>query len=87
MISRAVTAEVRAQLSARKLSLTWLANEIGLKKAYFTIRMRDERPLNLDEVDLIAHSLGLEADELIALAMDRQSEQLLTASMEEQEGR
>lgn len=67
--ARAVSAEVRSAMAARRLSVREVAHQAGFKSHnYLAIRLRDERPLTLDDVELICEYLGEEAVDFVRRA-------------------
>jgi Helix-turn-helix. len=72
-VSRAVSAEVRAILGAKRLSGKKLAELMDLSQNYVAKRLRDEAPFTLDDIDLMVDALDLDysAATLISNAYDR----------------
>lgn len=59
--ARAVSAEVRAAMSARRVTLREVAKAAGFgSHNYLAVRLRDEKPFTLDDIDLIC--IWLEED-------------------------
>lgn len=78
--ARAVSAEVRAVLAARRMNLRELAKGAGFKSHnYVAIRLRDEKPFTLDDIERIVAFLegdSTEAWEFIKRADQAHSERL-----------
>lgn len=78
--ARAVSAEIRAVLAARRLTLRELAIGAGFKSHnYIAIRLRDEKPFTLDDVERIVAFLegeSTEAWEFIKRADESHAERL-----------
>jgi len=76
-LGRAVSAHIRAQLGAQRISGKTLAARIGLSQNYVATRLRDEKPFTLDDVDAIVTALDLHvsAAEFIKAAHDIYDEQ------------
>jgi hypothetical protein len=80
--ARAVAAEVRAQLAARQITYKQLVDGAGLSSTnYLSIRLRDVKPFDLDDIDKIAHFLsdglaGSETQHFIRHAVDEHEERI-----------
>ena len=72
MLGRCVAAEIRSQMAARRISGKQLADLIGVSQNYLATRLRDEKPLSLDDVWSIAEVLGEDVDEFVSDACKRQ---------------
>lgn len=80
--ARAVAAEIRAQLAARQLTYKELVLGAGLSSTnYVSIRLRDVKPFDLDDIDKIAAffsdgSAGSETSDFIRHAVERHEERI-----------
>ncbi|MFJ9313761.1 hypothetical protein ACIRN4_06170 [Pimelobacter simplex] len=68
--ARAVSAEVRARMAARRLGLRELSLAAGFGSShnYLAKRLRDAAPLTVDDVEAIARYFGESAEEFIERA-------------------
>ncbi|WP_418061773.1 hypothetical protein [Pimelobacter simplex] len=82
--ARAVSAEVRARMAARRLGMRELALAAGFGSShnYLAKRLRDAAPLTVDDVDAIARYFGETGEAFIARACDNHLAQTI-AEMEE----
>ncbi|MEU6582788.1 helix-turn-helix transcriptional regulator [Nocardia sp. NPDC046763] len=55
---RAVSREIRAELGRRSMSQNELARAAGLGPTYLNERLRDDRPLNVNDLEAIGRVLG-----------------------------
>ena len=71
-LARAVSAEVRAEMARHQPTITGiqLAGMIGMSQNYLAKRLRDETPLDLDDLDAISNALGVPFDVLMHRAID-----------------
>ncbi|MFT3871578.1 MAG: helix-turn-helix transcriptional regulator [Nocardioides sp.] len=76
VLARAISAEIRAVLAARRMSRRELGSKIGLGNNYLALRLRDAKPLTLDDLELITHYLDEDVDEFVQRAWDTHSERL-----------
>lgn len=53
-----VTAEIRAEMARRRVTITTLADEIGMSRAALARKLRGDRPVTLHEAERIAAALG-----------------------------
>lgn len=67
-LAQAVAAEVRRLLDERRWTGRELARRTGLAHNTLAVKVRGERPLDVNEVDAIAAALGIPAAQLIARA-------------------
>lgn len=68
--SAQVAAEVRRRLGARRVTQRQLAEGIGMSSHnYLSTRLRDERPLTLDDVAKIAEFFGTTPAALIVVSL------------------
>lgn len=76
VLARAVSAELRAYMAARRISGNWLASEAGMSQNYLATRLRDEKPFTLDDIERITRALDMDIDPqvFIVRAMDRNAE-------------
>ncbi|WGL50675.1 helix-turn-helix transcriptional regulator [Nocardioides sp. BP30] len=71
-LARAVAAEVRALMAVERISVRELALSAGFRSHnYLAIRLRDEKPLTLDDVEMICAALGEEPTDLLQRAVDQ----------------
>lgn len=84
--ARAVSAEVRARMAARRLGLRELSLAAGFGSShnYLAKRLRDAAPLTVDDVDAIARYFGETGEAFIARACDNH---LAAAVVEMEEAR
>ena len=84
-LARAVSAEIRARLAAKRISGKKLAHHIGLSQNYVAKRLRDEAPFTIDDIELIVEALDVEeeAAHFISAAYERQGD-LIWAEMEDE---
>lgn len=81
--ARAVTAELRARMAAERITLRDFAAKAGFKSHnYLAIRLRDEKPFTLDDVDLVAAFFDESGAEFIAAACEHHEERLWTDAMD-----
>lgn len=75
-LSRAVTAEIRAQMGAQRISGNQLAKLAGMSQNYLATRLRDEKPFDLDDIEKIAHFLDdrIDAHQFILRAYENHGE-------------
>lgn len=68
--ARAVSAEVRARMAARRMGLRELAMAAGFGPShnYLAKRLRDAAPLTVDDVDALARFFGETGEEFVARA-------------------
>lgn len=66
-----VAAEVRAALARRRMSAVALAAAMGRSRSYLSRRLTGETALDTDDLDAIAHLVGVPLVELIASATAR----------------
>ena len=78
ILGRALTAEIRSRMGAKRISGKKLAELVGVSQNYLAKRLRDEAPLTLDDVASIAEVLDptIGAQEFVQVAYDRQHEEL-----------
>lgn len=81
-LARAVSAEIRSLMAARRVTGRTLAQAIGLKSHnYLAIRLRDEKAFTLDDIELIAAYFSKDPAELIADAERNHGERLWAESV------
>lgn len=70
-LAKAVTAEIRAEMARQSPQITGigLAGQIGVSQNYLAKRLRDEAPLNLDDIAAICDALGVPFSELMHRAL------------------
>lgn len=69
IFARAVSAEVRANLDRRNMTIKALAAGAGITQGYLGKRLRDEAPLSLNDVENICMVLGEELCPFMRTAM------------------
>ena len=76
MFARCVSAEVRAQMAAVRITARDLAGRVGFSQNYLSIRLRDERPFTLDDLPRVIEALGYDGEvhEFIADATKRHTD-------------
>lgn len=57
-LARATSAEIRAEMSRRRISGTRLAAAAGLSQSYMSHRLRDQAPFTLNDIEAICEALG-----------------------------
>ena len=86
ILSRAVSAEVRAAMAARRLTIRDLAK--GAKFGshnYLAIRLRDEKPFTLDDVNEVCLFLDEDPIEFIAQAYENHGDRLFAELVDERD--
>lgn len=58
LLGRCVSSEVRARIAAQRTSGKAVAAAVGVSQNYLAIRLRDEKPFTLDDVDRLMPVLG-----------------------------
>lgn len=82
--SRCVAAEVRATMAARRLTIRDLAKSAGFASHnYLAIRLRDEKPFTLDDVERIAEVFDVEPTSMLQRAWDDHHERVFMETFEE----
>ena len=71
-LSRAASAEIRAELGRLQWTQTDLAEKVGKSKNYINTRMRDEAPLNINDIEEIGRVLGRSPGDLFRAAVESQ---------------
>lgn len=80
-LARAVSAEVRSLMAARRVTGRTLASAIGLKSHnYLAVRLRDEKAFSLDDLELIAAYFSVDPATLISDAEHNHGERLWAES-------
>lgn len=69
-LARALSEEVRVALARRRLSVKQLAEKSGLSPSYLGKRLRDESPLNSNDVEAICEALEVDPMHFIRTALD-----------------
>lgn len=81
--ARAVSAEVRATMAAQRVSGRVLALAAGFRSHnYLAMRLRDDAPFTLDDIDAICRHFDEERDAFMQRAYDNHIERLWTESMD-----
>lgn len=86
--ARAISAEVRAVMAARRITGRSLAKDAGFaSNNYLAIRLRDEKPFTLDDIEIICAFLDESDDsaEFIKRAVDNHAERLWIEAMDAQD--
>lgn len=70
-LAKAVSAEIRAEMARQSPQITGigLAGQIGVSQNYLAKRLRDEAPLNLDDIATICEAIGVPFRELMCRAL------------------
>lgn len=78
VLSRAVTAELRAEMGVVRTSANQLARELGVSQTWLSKRLRDEGVFTIAEVEAIVAALGIEmpAAEWITYAEMRHADRI-----------
>lgn len=58
-LSRAASAEIRAELARRQWTQAELAQRVGKSKNYLNTRLRDHAPLTVNDIEEIGAALGI----------------------------
>lgn len=75
--ARAISAEVRAVMAARRITLREFAAGAGFASHnYLAIRLRDEKPFTLDDIELVCAYLEEDAPTFIGEAYDHHFDRL-----------
>lgn len=69
-LSKAVSAEIRADLGRLHWTQTDLAKRAGKSTNYTNTRLRDQAPLNLNDIEDFSHALGRSCDDLLRVAAE-----------------
>lgn len=69
-LSRAASAEIRADLGRLQWTQTDLAERVGKSKNYINTRLRDEAPLNINDIEEIGRALGRSPGDLFRAAVE-----------------
>ena len=69
-LARALSEEVRVALARRRFTVKQLAETAGMSPSYLGKRLRDEAPLNSNDVEAICIALGEDPMDFIRAAMD-----------------
>lgn len=81
--ARAVSAEARARMAARRITLRELAAAAGFSSHnYLAIRLRDEKPFTLDDVDRISQFFEESALEFLSAAYDHHEDRLYMEALD-----
>jgi transcriptional regulator with XRE-family HTH domain len=82
VLARAVSAEVRARMGARRMSQREFAEAVGfLSHNYVAIRNRDEKPYTLDDIELICSYFNEDPQDFIRRAMESHADDVFAESM------
>jgi len=83
VLGRVVSAEIRARMAAQRISGKALARKVNLSQNYLATRLRDEKPLNLDDLEAILKVLAvdLSPEQFLAQAMERQFDDVLATTV------
>ena len=69
-LSRAVSAEIRAELARQRVTVVELAARIGRSQNYLSKRLRDESALTIDDVEAICRALSVPYGALLRTALE-----------------
>jgi transcriptional regulator with XRE-family HTH domain len=64
-LQKTVIHNIAAQMSKKELTLGSLASKSGLDKSYLSKILRNQRRMNIDQLDCLAKVLGLDPAELL----------------------
>lgn len=68
-LARATSAEIRAEMSRRRISGTRLAAAAGLSQSYMSHRLRDQAPFTLNDIEAICAALDQELCPFLATVL------------------
>lgn len=71
LLSARVAGEIRAEMARRRISGRSLASELGVSQAWMSGRLSGATPIDLNDLELIAQGIGVEAVELLSRAPGR----------------
>ena len=81
--ARAVAAEVRARIAAVRTTQRELAAGAGFASHnYLAIRLRDEKPFTLDDIDMLCAYWEIDPIPFLQAAYDNHSERIWTTSLD-----
>jgi transcriptional regulator with XRE-family HTH domain len=63
--ARAISAEIRATIARKRLTVKEVAHQSGLSESYLGKRLRDVAPLTLNDIEAVCNALG---ENLLAFA-------------------
>jgi transcriptional regulator with XRE-family HTH domain len=69
-LARAVSAEIRATLARQNMLIKDLAKQSGISQGYIGKRLRDEAPLNLNDLQAICDVFGKDVVGFMSAAID-----------------
>jgi transcriptional regulator with XRE-family HTH domain len=69
-LARAVSAEIRATLARQNMLIKDLARKSGISQGYMGKRLRDEAPLNLNDLQAICDVFGKDVVAFMSTAID-----------------
>jgi transcriptional regulator with XRE-family HTH domain len=69
-LARAVSAEIRATLARQNMLIKDLAKQSGISQGYMGKRLRDEAPLNLNDLQAICDVFGKDVVAFMTAAID-----------------
>jgi transcriptional regulator with XRE-family HTH domain len=69
-LARAVSAEIRATLARQNMLIKDLARKSGISQGYMGKRLRDEAPLNLNDLQVICDVFGKDVVAFMSTAID-----------------
>lgn len=70
-LSRAVSAELRAEMARLRVTGQALARKIGRSQNYVAKRLRDDMAMTIDDVEVIAAALGTTYEAVMKHALER----------------
>lgn len=56
---------IRAEMARRRVSQRHMAEQLGISQAAFSYRMSGKTPLDINELDTIAKTLGVPVESLV----------------------
>ena len=69
-LARAVAAEIRATLARQNMHIKQLASDANISQGYLGKRLRDEAPLNLNDLQAICDVFDKDVQAFLAAAID-----------------
>lgn len=69
-LARAVAAEIRATLARQNMLIKDLARQSGISQGYLGKRLRDEAPLNLNDLQAICEVFGKDVPAFMSASIE-----------------
>jgi transcriptional regulator with XRE-family HTH domain len=82
VFARAISAEIRARLAAERITGRQFAKAAGFtSQNYLAIRLRDERPFTLDDLERVCRYFGEDVPAFVQAAYQNHDERIWTQLM------